>query len=141
MHAVLSNIVEGLGDGVPVLLLHFTVTLLLLGAAMFIYLMITPFREHYLIIHGNVAAALLFAGAILALALPLAAMLAKADLLIDLVIWGIVALLIQLLAFGVACLFIRDLRHQIEAGNIAVAIALAGGQLAVAVINAAAISG
>jgi putative membrane protein len=57
------------------------------------------------------------------------------------VIWGIVALLIQLLAFGVACLFVRDLRHQIEAGNVSVAIALVGGQLAVSIINAAAISG
>jgi putative membrane protein len=138
---VLSNIVEGLGEGLPVLLLHFAVTIVLLAVAVYAYLMITPFREHYLIIHGNVAAGLLFAGAIVALALPLAAMLAKADFLIDLVIWGIVALLIQLLAFGVACLFVRDLRHQIEAGNVSVAIALVGGQLAVSIINAAAISG
>jgi putative membrane protein len=138
---VLSNIAEGLGDGVPVLLLHFAVTIALLAVAMWAYLMITPFREHYLIIHGNVAAGLLFAGAIVAMALPLAAMLEKADLLIDLVIWSVVALLIQLLAFGVACLFVRDLRHQIEAGNVAVAIALVGGQIAVALINAAAISG
>ncbi len=138
---MLSNIAEGLGDGVPVLLLHFAVTIALLAVAMWAYLMITPFREHYLIIHGNVAAGLLFAGAIVAMALPLAAMLEKADLLIDLVIWSVVALLIQLLAFGVACLFVRDLRHQIEAGNVAVAIALVGGQIAVALINAAAISG
>ncbi len=138
---MLSNIVEGLGEGLPVLLLHFAVTIVLLAVAVYAYLMITPFREHYLIIHGNVAAGLLFAGAIVALALPLAAMLAKADFLIDLVIWGIVALLIQLLAFGVACLFVRDLRHQIEAGNVSVAIALVGGQLAVSIINAAAISG
>jgi putative membrane protein len=138
---VLNNIVEGLGEGLPVLLLHFAVTIVLLAVAMYAYLMITPFREHYLIIHGNVAAGLLFAGAIVALALPLAAMLAKADFLIDLVIWGIVALLIQLLAFGIACLFVRDLRHQIEAGNVSVAIALVGGQLAVAIINAAAVSG
>ncbi len=138
---MLNNIVEGLGEGLPVLLLHFAVTIVLLAVAMYAYLMITPFREHYLIIHGNVAAGLLFAGAIVALALPLAAMLAKADFLIDLVIWGIVALLIQLLAFGIACLFVRDLRHQIEAGNVSVAIALVGGQLAVAIINAAAVSG
>ncbi len=138
---MLSNILQGLGEGVPVLLLHFVATVVMLGIAVFVYIAITPFREHALVMQGNVAAAVVFAGAVLAMALPLAAMLAKADLLIDLLIWGVVALLIQLLAFGVACLFMRDLRHQIEAGNLAVAVALVGGQLAVALINAAAISG
>jgi len=138
---VLTNIVQGLGQGVPILLLNFVVAILLLGVAVAIYTLITPFREHALVMHGNVAAALVFFGAVVALAMPLAAMLAKADLLIDLVIWGIVALLIQLIAFGIACLFLRDLRHQIEAGNVAVAIVLVGGQLAVGLINAAAMSG
>jgi putative membrane protein len=59
----------------------------------------------------------------------------------DIVVWGAVALLIQLLTFWVVDLVLRDLSRRIEQGEIGAAIFVAGVKLAAAAINAAAIAG
>ena len=59
----------------------------------------------------------------------------------DIVIWGIVALVIQLITFLVIDLWLRDLSRKIEDGEVGTAILLVSVKLAVASINAAAISG
>ena len=56
MEAVLQSFLNGF----PVLLMHFSVTLLMLVAGAVIYQMITPFNELDLIRGGNIAAALSF---------------------------------------------------------------------------------
>ena len=80
----------------------------------------------------------MLAGAILALAIPLAAMLATSVTLIDILVWGIVALVLQLLTLFIVSHAMRNFRGMIEAGNVAAAITLAGAQIAVALLNAAA---
>ena len=60
---------------------------------------------------------------------------------LDILVWGLIATLIQLLAFAAATALLRGLRDQIEAGNLAAASALVGIQLAVAVVNAGAMAG
>ena len=59
----------------------------------------------------------------------------------DIVIWGVVALVIQLITFLVIDLWLRDLSRKIEDGEVGTAILLVSVKLAVASINAAAISG
>jgi putative membrane protein len=54
------------------------------------------------------------------------------------VVWGVVALILQLVTLGVVALAMRNFRGMIEGGNIAAAITLAGAQIAVALLNAAA---
>jgi putative membrane protein len=49
-----------------------------------------------------------------------------------------VALLIQLLVLALVSHLLRDMRHMIEAGNLAAAVILAASQVAVALLNAAA---
>jgi putative membrane protein len=88
--------------------------------------------------HGNAAAGTMLAGAILALAIPLAAMLATSGTFLDVLVWGIVALILQLITLGVVALVMRNFRTMIEGGNIAAAVTLAGAQIAVALLNAAA---
>jgi putative membrane protein len=87
---------------------------------------------------GNAAAGTVLAGAILALAIPLAAMLATSGTLLDILVWGVVALILQLLTLGIVSLGMRNFRGMIESGNVAAAITLAGAQIAVALLNAAA---
>ncbi|MBL4639488.1 MAG: DUF350 domain-containing protein [Kordiimonadaceae bacterium] len=89
----------------------------------------------------NVAAASSFGGAIVGLALPLAFSLAAAVSLWDLAIWGAVALVLQLVAFRLADLFLKGISARIEAGEISAAIMLVSVKLATAFINSAAISG
>lgn len=141
MESTFGSILTALGTGLPVLLVQLAVTLALLAVGVAVYTRITPFDERRLVAEGNAAGGLTLAGSIVALAIPLAATLATSSFLLDIVLWGVVALILQLVAFAVATLLIRDLRGQIESGNVASAAALVGVQLGVAVINAAAMAG
>ena len=134
-------ILTTLQTGLPVLLLQFLITLVLLGVGVVAYFAISPFDERRLIREGNVAAGIVLAGALIALAIPLAATLANSTLALDILLWGIVALVLQLLTLGLATLLVRGLRDMIETGNIAAALALASVQVSVALLNAGAMSG
>jgi len=135
-------ILDTLRLGLPVLVLQFAVTLALLGIGVALYMAITPFHEMRLIREGNAAAGIVLGASLVALAIPLAATLATSQVTLDIVVWGIVALVLQLLTFAVATLLLlRGLREMIEAGNVGAAWMLAGLQLAVALLNAGAMAG
>lgn len=125
----------------PVFAAQFGVTLLILVAGVLIYQMLTPHNEARLIRENNTAAGVAFGAAILSLALPLAMCLARSVSIADIIVWGVVALVIQLGTFFVARLVFRDLVQRIERGELAAAAALGATHLAVAAINAAAIAG
>jgi putative membrane protein len=133
-----AAILSALGQGLPMLILHILVCAVLLAIGVWVYVRLTPFRERDLVMRGNPAAGTMLAGAILALSIPLAAMLATSGALIDIVVWGVVALILQLVTLGIVSLLMRNLGGMIEAGNVAAAVTLAGAQLAVALLNAAA---
>ncbi|SMF91156.1 putative membrane protein [Azospirillum oryzae] len=141
MESTFGSILTALGTGLPVLLVQLATALALLVAGVAVYTRITPFDERRLVAEGNAAGGLTLAGSIVALAIPLAATLATSAFVLDILLWGVVALILQLVAFAVATLLIRDLRGQIESGNVASAAALVGVQLGVALINAAAMAG
>lgn len=127
--------------GLPVFMVHSAISLLILLVGVGIYMKLTRHDEMALIREGNVAAALSLGGAMVGLSLPIAFSLAAAISLWDLVIWGFVALVLQLVAFRLADLFLKDISARIEAGDIAAATFLVAVKLATAFINAAAISG
>ena len=72
---------------------------------------------------------------------PIAATLASSHVVLDIVIWGLVALIIQLGAFVLATKLMRGLPAMIEAGNVAAALLVIGIQLAIAILNAGAMMG
>jgi putative membrane protein len=127
--------------GIPFLLSHFGVTVLMLVIGVLIYMWITSHDERKLIREGNTAAAVSLAGAILGLAIPLAFCMASSVNVYDIVIWGIVTLVIQLATFWIIDIWLRDLSKRIEEGQVGTAILLVSVKLAVASINAAAVSG
>ena len=127
--------------GIPFLLSHFGVSVLMLVIGVFIYMWITSHDERKLIREGNTAAAVSLAGAILGLAIPLAFCMASSVNVYDIVIWGIVTLVIQLATFWIIDIWLRDLSKRIEEGQVGTAILLVSVKLAVASINAAAVSG
>ena len=127
--------------GIPFLLSHFGVTVLMLVIGVFIYMWITSHDERALIREGNTAAAISLAGAILGLAIPLAFCMASSVNVYDIVIWGIVTLVIQLVTFWIIDIWLRDLSKRIEEGQVGTSILLVSVKLAVASINAAAVSG
>ncbi len=137
----MDSILATLQMGLPVLAGQFAATLALLGIGMACYMALTPFNEWRLVQEGNAAAGIVVAGTLVALALPLAATLATSVLVLDIVLWGLVALVIQLATFFVAATLLRGLRAMIEAGNVAAALVLIGIQIAVALLNAGAMAG
>ena len=137
----MDPILQSLLNGFPTLLLHFSVTMAMLGIGIWAYQLITPWDEIKLIRQGNSAAASSFAGAILGLAIPLAICMATSVGVLDIILWGLVALVIQLLAFRLADLLLKDLPKRIEAGEMGASILVIAVKLSVAFINAAAIAG
>ncbi|UYN97704.1 MAG: DUF350 domain-containing protein [Enhydrobacter sp.] len=125
----------------PVFTSQLAVTLLILVGGVLIYQAFTPHSEARLIRQNNSAAALAFGAAIVSIALPLGMCLARSVSIPDIIIWGVIALVVQLGTFFVASLVFRDLVQRIENGEMASAIALGATHLSVAVINSAAIAG
>lgn len=136
-----EGVIVILTRGLPILLLQFSVTLALLGVGVACYNAITPFHELGLVREGNTAAGIVLGGNFVALAIPLAATLATSLVTLDILIWGVVALLLQLLAFFAAARLIPGLRGMIEGNNTAAACMLVGIQVAVALLNAGAMAG
>ncbi len=132
------SILDALGVGLPMLLLQFLLVLALLVAGILIYMAVTPFHERELLRDANPAAATVLGGALVALAIPLAALLATTGALLDILVWGVVALLLQLITVTVVSHLLRGMRGMIEAGHVAAAIPLVAAQLSIALLNAAA---
>jgi putative membrane protein len=80
-------------------------------------------------------------GSVVALAIPLAATLATSLVTLDILVWGLVAVVLQLLAFLLTAALFRGLRAMIDDGNVAAACVVAGIQIAVALVNAGAMAG
>jgi putative membrane protein len=133
-----SATLDALGSGLPMLLLQFVLVLALLVAGIFIYMAITPFHERELLRNGNPAAATVLGGALVALAVPLAALLATTGALLDILVWGVVAVLLQLLTVAIVSHLFRGMRVMIEAGQVGAAIPLVAAQLSIGLLNAAA---
>jgi putative membrane protein len=132
---------DSLAAGLPVLILHFAVTVTILAVGVTIYIWMTPYRELELIRGGNVAAAIAMSGAIVSMAIPLAFSLSVSVGVADILAWGGVTLAILLLVYKIIDFLLKDLAARIEAGEIGAAILLAAVKLSVAAITAAAVSG
>lgn len=115
------------------------VGLLILLLAITLVMLVTPHKEITLIRAGNKAAGVGLAGALVGLALPLNAVISNSVSLLDAAIWGGIAALMQLLAFGISrAIITRRGPDQIDAGNEAAGWFSAGVAIAVGLINSAA---
>ncbi|MFZ4684319.1 MAG: DUF350 domain-containing protein [Hyphomonadaceae bacterium] len=125
--------------GFPDFLIHGGVTLALLMAGCIVHMLLTPMKEMQLIRAGNVSAGISVGAVIVGLAVPMSACLATATTVYDILIWGVVAILLQLLAFRASDLLLRDLPKRIERDEVGAALVLAGVKIAAAMIMAAAL--
>ena len=106
----------------------------MLAIASTIYVLLTPWKELALVKAGNSAAGFALAGAI---AIPIASCLASSVTLIDLAIWGVVSLLIQLLVYRLVDVLLTDIPKRIEKEEAGAAVVLVAAKLASALIIAA----
>ncbi len=120
-------------------LIYFGLALALFVAFIVVYTAITPYKELKLIREGNNAAAISLSGALIGFALPVASTVANAVNVVDMVIFAIVATVVQLIVFVIARLVMPDLTGSIEQGNSAKATFLAAISVSVGMLNAAAL--
>ena len=133
MTATLESFRQGFPD---FLLMTGTAGVLLLVAST-IYILLTPWKELALVRGGNGAAGLALAGAIAGLAVPSASCLASSLTLLDLLLWGSVALLLQVLTYRIIDMILRDIPQRIQNDEAGAAIVLIAAKVSVAMLLAA----
>jgi putative membrane protein len=117
-----------------------TASLGMLAVFLAIYTAVTPCREWSLLREGNTAAALSLGGAVLGFSLPLANIIAHTNVLLDVIVWGIVALVVQLLIWAIVSLLQNGLKERIGRGEVAAGTFLAATSIAGGIVNAACMS-
>jgi putative membrane protein len=126
-----------LASAFPNFLRYIVVSFALAGLFLWIYVLITPWREFALIRGGNASAAVALIGALLGFSLPLANTIAHSVSLTDLVLWSLVALMIQVGVHVVMRILLAHLKQSIEANELAAGVTAGGFSVCFGLINAA----
>ena len=116
---------------------HFVAASLLVLLFSAVYVRVTPYPEFRLIREGKVAPAISFSGALLGFVIPLASAIIHSVSFVDMVVWAVVALVVQILVFFVLKAFFADLAPAIADNRPAPAILLGMLSLATGILNAA----
>ena len=123
--------------GLPAFLGYFAIAVVLLLLFGFIYTRLTAHDEFELIRHGKSAAAIALGGSLLAFALPLCSAIVHSLSLVDFVIWGVIAMVIQIGTFFVVRVFLTNLSQRISDNELSAGLFVALTSLSVGAINAA----
>ena len=102
-----------------------------------VYIWVTPHPEIKLIRENNMAASLAFAGSLIGFCLPLASAITNSLSLVDCAVWGVIALIVQIVIFYLVCLPIPKVSERIEKGEMASGLWLGVVSLAGGILNAA----
>lgn len=102
-----------------------------------VYCKMTPYDELKLIRAGNSAAAISLGGALAGFIMPLYSAITHSIGFIDMLIWAVIAMLVQFAVFGVVRMFLKDLVQEIENNHTAAAILLASCSISIGILNAA----
>jgi putative membrane protein len=124
-------------NGLPAFLAYLIVAVALTFLYGLVYGAVTSHNELSLIRQDNSAAAIALAGSLIGFVIPLASAIANSVSLGDCIIWGIVALVIQVGSYYLLRIPISDLSGRIEQGQIAAGSWLGSGSLAAGILNAA----
>ncbi len=116
---------------------YFVAALVYLLAFCAIYCKVTPYDELKLVREGKIAPAISFGGALIGFVLPLHSAITHSVGFIDMLIWSLVAMVVQILVFSVVRTIFKDLVRQIEENQSAAAALLAFFSVAIGLLNAA----
>lgn len=131
---------EGLNEilrGLPHFLAYFAGGFVLAAVFFVIYLWITPQNELRLIRSGNISAAVSLGGALIGFLLPLASVIIHSAGTRDMAMWGVVALIVQVIGFFIVRALIPGLPQAIEDNKVSVAAFAGTISLGIGILNAA----
>ena len=134
MDAILQSL-SGLGS----FSLYFTTAIALLMAFKFIFVWITPHDEWKLVKDKqNSAAATGFVGAVIGFSIALGSAASNSLSLVDFVLWGLVGLIAQVLAYAIVrFVFVPEITSRLNNNEMSAGIILGGISIAVGILNAA----
>lgn len=124
----------------PNFLMYFATALALMAAFLAVYVQVTPYREFAMIREGNVAPAITLTGSLLGFILPLTGVIQASTSLIDMAIWGVIALGVQVAAFFVINLVFPNMKRAIREGQVSSSVFCAALMVAVGMLNRACLS-
>jgi putative membrane protein len=127
-------------SGLPDFLLFFGASAALVALYLVIYTLATAHNEFALIRQNVVSAALALGLSLIGFALPLSSAVVHAKSLPDLLVWGIVALVVQIAVYWLVRLVVPRLSQRIAAGELASALFLGATSLSAGIVNAAAMT-
>jgi putative membrane protein len=127
-------------QGLSAFLVYFGLGLAFLAVFVVVYVGVTPYHELALIREGNPAAAISLAGATLGFVLPLASAIAHSVGIVDMVVWGVVAMVAQIVVYFMVSRLVPRFADAIRAGRSSAATLLAAIAIAVGLLNAAAMA-
>jgi putative membrane protein len=102
-----------------------------------VYCKMTPYNELRLIKDGNTSAAISFGGALLGFVLPLYSAITHSVSFFDMLVWALIAMLVQCATFGIVRLVFKSLVRDIENNHSAAATLLAFCSVSIGILNAA----
>ncbi len=137
----MSPEIQAFTNAILIALGHGAISLALLAAGAVLYAFLTPHKEITQIREGNSAAALSFGGVLVALALPLALSLTASASALEILLWGIMTVAVQLLVFRLIDLLFSGLPQRVAEGEVSAAALLVSAKLASAMVLAAAVAG
>jgi putative membrane protein len=106
-------------------------------AFLLIYTRITPMNEFELIRKNVPGAAIALGLSLFGFSLPLASAIAHASDLVDCAVWGVVAIIVQIITFYAVRIPVPDLSNRIAAGDVAPAIWLGLSSITAGLLSAA----
>lgn len=119
--------------------LYFGLSIVFLMLFKFVYLRITPYDEWALVKEDkNVAAAITMSGAFIGYSLAIASAATNSVGIVDFALWGVVALIAQVIAFAIVRFgFMPKLVERIINNEIPAAVVMGSMSIAIGILNAA----
>jgi putative membrane protein len=126
--------------GLPDFLIYFAVAIVLVALYLALYTLATMHNEFALIRQNVISAATALGFSLVGFALPLASAIVHANSILDCLVWGLVALAVQILVYWLVRILMPNLSQRIAAGEMAAALFLGAASLSAGIINAAAMT-
>lgn len=117
--------------------IYFAACVVLVAIFIVIYIRMTPYHEIELIRAGNASAAASLSGALIGFVIPLARSVTQSANLPDMILWGSIALVVQLLVFWVVTRIVPQIVLDIPQGKVAQGVFLGAVSVATGILNAA----
>lgn len=126
--------------GLPDFLIFFAIAMALVALYLALYTLATMHNEFALIRQNVISAATALGFSLVGFALPLASAMVHAQTIVDCVVWGVVAIAVQILIYWLVRIVMPNLSQRIASGEMGAALFLGAASLSAGIVNAAAMT-